>query len=66
MYLKINFLISQLKHMLWVLKRTISMRLFYYQNQMFKLMDKKILQFFQKIFFGLSQSIEKYNIESLY
>ena len=25
-YLKINFLISQLKHMLWVLKRTVSMR----------------------------------------
>ena len=33
---KINFLISQPKHMLWVLKRTVSMR------QMLKLTDKKI------------------------
>ena len=28
-YQKINFLISQPKHMLWVLKRTVSMRRFY-------------------------------------
>ena len=28
-YQKINFLISQSKHMLWVLKRTISMRRFF-------------------------------------
>ena len=30
MYQKINFLISQPKHMLWVLKRTISMRRFFW------------------------------------
>ena len=28
-YQKINFLISQPKHMLWVLKRTVSMRRFF-------------------------------------
>ena len=28
-YWKINFLISQPKHMLWVLKRTVSMSLFF-------------------------------------
>ena len=28
-YLKFNFLISQSKHMLWVLKRTVSMRRFF-------------------------------------
>ena len=28
-YQKYNFLISQLKHMLWVLKRTVSMRRFF-------------------------------------
>ena len=28
-YLKINFLISQLKHMLWVLKRPVSVRRFF-------------------------------------
>ena len=28
-YKKINFLISQPKHMLWVLKRTVSMRRFF-------------------------------------
>ena len=28
-YQKINFLISQPKHMLWVLKRTVSMRQFF-------------------------------------
>ena len=30
---KINFLISQLKHMLWVLKRTVSMRRFFLSTQ---------------------------------
>ena len=29
MYQKINFLISQPKHLLWVLKRTVSMRRFF-------------------------------------
>ena len=29
-YQKINFLISQPKHMLWVLKRTVSMRQFFW------------------------------------
>ena len=28
-YQKVNFLISHLKHMLWVLKRTVSMRWFF-------------------------------------
>ena len=28
-YLKMNFLISQPKHMLWVLKRTVSLRWFF-------------------------------------
>ena len=28
-YFKFTFLISQTKHMLWVLKRTVSMRLFF-------------------------------------
>ena len=28
-YRKTNFLISQTKHILWVLKRTVSMRLFF-------------------------------------
>ena len=35
-YLKIIFLISQPKHMLWVLKRTVS-------SNMFKQIDKKII-----------------------
>ena len=38
-YLKIVFLISQLKHILWVLKITVSMRWFF---DMFKLMGKEI------------------------
>ena len=35
-YQNINFLISEPKHMLWVLKRTVSMR---HPKHMFKLMD---------------------------
>ena len=38
------FVISQLKHMLWVLKRTVSSR------HMFKLMDKKIITILLKLF----------------
>ena len=38
----INFLISQPKHILWVLKRTVSDGSFEHPKQMFKLMDKKI------------------------
>ena len=30
---KINFLVSQPKHMLWVLKRTVTMRRFFYHPQ---------------------------------
>ena len=42
--LKVNFLISQPKHMLWVLKRTVSMIQFFQQpKQMFYLMGKKII-----------------------
>ena len=41
--IKIYFLISQPKHKLWVLKRTVSIRqLFEYPKQMSKRMDKKI------------------------
>ena len=36
----IFFVISQPKHMLWVLKRTVSLR---HPKHMFKLMDKKII-----------------------
>ena len=43
-YQKINFLISQPKHMLWVLKLTVSMRRFFqHPKHMFKLMGKKII-----------------------
>ena len=43
---KINFLISQPKHMLWVLKRTVSMRQFFVLiKHMLKLMGKKTLVF---------------------
>ena len=41
-YQKINFLISQPKHMLWVLKTTVSMSAFDRPKLMFKLMDEKI------------------------
>ena len=37
-----NFLIVQPKHMLWVLKRTVSMST---TKHMFKLLDKKIVKF---------------------
>ena len=41
---KIIFLISEPKHMLWVLKWTVSMRRFFEHPQhMFKLMGKKII-----------------------
>ena len=41
---KNNLLISQPKHMLWVLKRTVSMRgSFEHQKHMFKLIDEKII-----------------------
>ena len=42
-YQNIDFLISEPKHMLWVLKRTVSMRRFFvHPKHMFKLMDYKI------------------------
>ena len=42
--IKNDFLISQSKHMLWALKRTVSMRhSFEHLKQLFKLMHKKIL-----------------------
>ena len=45
--LKINF--SQPKHMLWVLKRTVSWRRFLeHPKHMFKLMVKKIITFYIK------------------
>ena len=40
------------RHMLWVLKRTVSMRRFFeHPEHMFKLMDKKIITFLRKLFF---------------
>ena len=43
-YQKIIFLISQPKHMLWVLIRTVSMRQFFeHPKRMFKLLGKKII-----------------------
>ena len=41
---KLHFLISQPKHMLWVLKRTVSMRRFFFEHpkHMLKLTGKKI------------------------
>ena len=42
-YQLLNFLISQPKHMLWVLKRTISVRRFFeHPKHALKLMSKKI------------------------
>ena len=41
-YQKIDFLISQTKHMLWVLKRTVSMSSFEHPKHMSKLMGEKI------------------------
>ena len=47
--IKIFFFISQHKHILWVLKRTVSMRRFFeHPKLMLKLMDKKISQFYAK------------------
>ena len=46
-YSKINFFCSHLKHMLWALKRTVSMRRpLSTQNTMLKLIDKKMIKFF--------------------
>ena len=43
-YQKFNFLISKPKHMLWVLKRTVSMRRFFWApKHMLRLMGKEIL-----------------------
>ena len=51
-YLEIIFLISQPKHMLWVLKRNVLMRRFFEQpKHMFKLMDKKIIAILGFFFF---------------
>ena len=50
-YLKITFLISQTKHMLWVFKRTASARPFFeYPKHMFKMVDKKIIEILPKLF----------------
>ena len=46
-YQKINFLISQPKHLLWVLKRTISIRWFFWAPKTYVLTD---VQFNAKIF----------------
>ena len=51
---KNNFLISQPKHMLWVLKRTVSMRRFFWAPKAYML--KNIYNFTQ-IFFRLSKPI---------
>ena len=48
-YQKIIFLISQPKHILWVLKR-ISLGSFEHPKYMFKLMGKKITNFTLKMF----------------
>ena len=43
-YSKTIFFISHAKHMLWVLKRTVSMRQFFeHPKHMFKLMGKKMI-----------------------
>ena len=44
-YLKMIFLMSQAKHMLWVLERTVSMRLLSTQNTCFNWLVRKLLQF---------------------
>ena len=45
---KNKFLISQPKHMLWVLKRNVSMRLFFERpKHMLKLMGKKIFTLYR-------------------
>ena len=48
---KLFFFIPQPKHMLWVLKRTVSMRRFFLApKNMFKLMHKKIFAILRKLF----------------
>ena len=54
-YSKISFLISQPKHMLWVLKNTISLRLS--TQNTFLLMEKKIIKILRSMFFCLSEPI---------
>ena len=57
-HIRINFLISRPKHMLWVLKRTISMRRFFWalktnlstQNKCLNWQIRKILNFTPQIF----------------
>ena len=55
-YQKNNFLISQQKHMLWVLRRTVSMkRSFEHPKHMLKLMGEKIFTILRyKILFTLT------------
>ena len=52
-YLKIIFLISQPKHMLWVLKRTVSMRLFFWaaKTHVFNWWISKWSQFYADILY---------------
>ena len=56
---KINFLISEPKHMFWLLKRTVSLRRFFeHPKQVFKLMDKKKFTIDPK-YFGLNHRPSK-------
>ena len=49
-YLKITFLISQTKHMLWVLKEPLRRdRSFEYPKHMFNLVNKKIIAILHKL-----------------
>ena len=49
--MRMRFLIFQPKHMLWMLKRTVSLRRFLTApKHMFKLMDKKIIANLRKLF----------------
>ena len=52
-YPKNNFLISQPKHMLWVLKRTVSMRRFFWAPKTYLKTDG-YLQFYAKKFVNLN------------
>ena len=45
-YWKIIITISHPKHMLWVLKRTVSMSSFEHTKHMFKIIGKKIIKFY--------------------
>ena len=49
-YQKINFLICQPKHMLWLLKRTVSMRRFFWEPICQNRCVRKYLQFYAKNF----------------